>query len=104
MKHCRHFAYERCVIDFILEGNPFENAQRHTERYFNYIDKRQDLTSQRLMSCKVLVRHHHHNDAVDAGHCGSEGGLLGNLCKPSDNGIHCVMCELQPTEALAKSS
>ena len=102
VKHCRHFAYERCVIDFILEGNPFENAQHHTERYFNYIDKRQDLTSQRLISCKALVRHHHHNDAVDAGHCGSEGGLLGNLCKPSDNGIRCLTCELQPTEDIGE--
>ena len=102
VKHCCHFACERCVIDFILEGNPFENAQRHTKCYFNYIDKRQDLTSQRLMSCKALVRHHHHNDAIDVGHCGSEGGLLGNLCKPSDNGICCVTCELQPTEDIGE--
>ena len=102
VKHCHHFAYERCLIDFILEGNPLENAQRHTEHYFNYIDKRQDLTSQHLLSCKALVKHHHHNDTVDMGHCGSEGGLLSNLCKPSDNGIRCVTCELQPTEDIGE--
>ena len=76
VKHCRHFAYERCVIDLILEGNP-----------------------SLISSWKG---HHHHNDAVDAGHCGSEGCLLGSLCKPSDNGIRCVTCELQPTEDIGE--
>ena len=62
IKDCRHFAYEMCAIDFVIEGNPFENAERHTKRYFDYIDVRQDLSSQHLLSTKILVRDHHHLD------------------------------------------
>ena len=62
VKDCRHFQYEMCAIDFMIEGNPFENAERHTERYFEYINSRQDLSSQRLLSTKALVRDHHRFD------------------------------------------
>ena len=62
VKSCHHFQYEMCAVDFVIEGNPFENAERHTECYFEYIDSRQDLSSQRLLSTKTLVRDHHRFD------------------------------------------
>ena len=98
VKDCRHFAYEMCAIDFVIEGNPFENAERHTERYFDYIDLRQDLSSQRLLSTKILVRDHHHLDK----RCGVEGGLMSNLCKPSENGVRCITCEQQPVKHIGE--
>ena len=93
IKDCRHFTYEMCAIDFVVEGNPFENAERHTEHYFNYIDSRQDLSSQRLLSTRILVKDH-----LDKRCCSREGGLMSNLCKPSENGVRCVTCERQPIE------
>ena len=94
VRGCCHFAYEMCAIDFVIEGNPFENAERHTERYFNYIDSRQDLSSQRLLSTRIFVKNHHYLDK----RCSREGGLMSNLCKPSENGVRCGTCERQPME------
>ena len=95
VKDCRHFMYEMCAIDFVVEGNPFENAERHTERYFNYIDSKQDMSSQRLLSTRILVKDHLFDDKQC---CSREGGLMSNLCKPSENGVRCVTCERQPIE------
>ena len=94
VRECRHFAYEMCAIDFVVECNPFENAERHTERYFDYIDLRQDLSSQRLLSTRTLIRDHHHFDK----RCAREGGLMNNLCKPNENGVRCVTCERQAVD------
>ena len=84
VKDCRHFTYEMCAIDFVVEGNLFENAERHTERYFNYIDSKQDMSSQCLLSTRILVKDHLLNDKQC---CSREGGLMSNLCKPSENGV-----------------
>ena len=100
VKDCHHFTYEMCAIDFVVEGNPFENAERHTERYFNYIDSKQDMSSQRLLSTRILVKDHLLDD--DKQCCSREGGLMSNLCKPSKNGVRCVTCERQPIEHVGK--
>ena len=86
-KSCRHFKFEKTFIDFVLEGNPFENAHRHMERYFEYIDKRQDLSTQRLKLAGKLM-------AVDNGEF--EDGIMSNVCASSDNGTRCWACERQP--------
>ena len=101
-KDCHHFTYEMCAIDFVVEGNPFENAERHTEHYFNYIDSKQDMSSQRFslyLSTRILVKDHLLDDKQC---CSREGGLMSNLCKPSENGVRCVMCERQPIEHIGK--
>ena len=96
IKDCHHFTYEMCAIDFVVEGNPFENAEHHTERYFNYIDSKQDMSSQRLLSTRILVKDHLLDDKQQC--CSREGGLMSNLCKPSENGVRCITCEQQPIE------
>ena len=86
-KSCRHFKFEKTFIDFVLEGNPFENAHRHMERYFEYIDKHQDLSTQRLkLAGKLMV--------VDNGEF--KDGIMSNVCASSDNGTRCWACERQP--------
>ena len=47
--NCYHFIYERSFIDdFCIEGNIYENSQRHSLHYFLNIDRPEPLTSQRL--------------------------------------------------------
>ena len=88
-KTCRHFNFEKTFIDFVLEGNPFENLHRHTERYFEYIDKRQDLTTQCLKLAGRMVKEG-----------GFEDGIMSNVCKYSDNGTRCWACERQPKDSV----
>ena len=45
-QNCYHFSYEREYLDLCIKGNIFENAQRHSIRYVNFIDRREDFTSQ----------------------------------------------------------
>ena len=91
VKKCRHFEFERAFIYFVMEGNPFENAHRHMERYFEYIDKRQDLTTQRLkLAGKLSVVKE--GSFVD--------GLMFNVCKSSDNGTRCWACERQSKDSI----
>ena len=98
VKDCRHFTYEMCAIDFVVEGNPFKNAERHTERYFNYIDSKQDMSSQRL-STRILVKDHLLDDKQC---CSREGGLMSNLYKPSENSVRCVTRKRQPIKQVGK--
>ena len=97
IKDCHHFTYEMCAINFVVEGNPFENAECHTEHYFNYIDSRQDLSSQHLLSTRILVKDH-----LDKQCCSREGGLMSNLCKPGENSVRCVTCKRQPIERVGE--
>ena len=87
VKDCRHFMYEMCAIDFVVEGNLFENAECYTEHYFNYIDSKQDMSSQRLLSTRILVKDHLLDDNKQQCCSSREGGLMSNLCKPSENGV-----------------
>ena len=92
---CRHFKYKQAYFNFSLEGNLFENAIRHSIRYFASINHRYDACVQNLNYMQLMTQW------VKKGICGDNKPLtnalckVGIICRSSFNGPHCSMCEMQ---------
>ena len=86
IRNSYHFNYERSYLNLCMEGNLFENAQRHTIRYFNLINHREDFTTQQF---KTLKLNDNYMKRCFRNEVSSDIAMLNMICK-SQQMVHIV--------------
>ena len=99
--NCYHCLYEPHYINFCIEGNLFENAMRHIIRYFNFINRSDYFTSQRLMMVNLNLKYVK-SVSISGGGVNNVSDLpyLNAICESSTNGVRCANCEMQHPKRL----
>ena len=95
VQNCYHFNYERSYLNLCIEGNLFENAFRHTIRYFNLIDRTKDFMTQRFKTLKLNKKY---VKKCFRKEISSNMAMMNTIYTLHTNGAHCPNWEMQSAD------